>query len=585
MDVINFKKQDRSAIQSELEQAGARFKGNSFTCPYHDDKHPSAGIFQNEAGEWYFKCQTCRASGDVWDVISKSTGKGIDELFKSIRNESGVNCRRPSGTAVNNVKIYADIEQLKAGCPGKIEEVYKYTNPKTKKPDMIVIRCMTNDGKTFRQARPCPGGFEMKAPPKPWPIYNRTRVQQADTVVVVEGEKCAHTLQNFGIVATTSPAGAGKASYADWSMLAGKNIVLWPDNDDTGIKHMKQVENILQALEPAPRVSIINPIEFGLDNKEDVADFIVLAESAGLDVHSELQNAIQLAKPKGVSSGVSDRIEAMIDGKFISIEMPWNGIKKLTNALMPGTVTLLCGSPGASKSFMLLEALAYWVDNGIKSCIYELEEDREFHLMRALAQKTGIPALTNPDWVKANPEEARDAYKTSIDTLELLGRSIWEAPETQPTLEQVGQWARDRAKQGYRVICIDPITAVAQTGKPWIEDASFIQKIKQIVTEYQCSIVLSIHPTKAVSLPDMSQLSGGAAFSRFTQTILWLEYHEDKTSSVKTCCGVDDITHNRTLHILKARNGKGNGLPLAFNFSPDSLTLNEYGIIIKKKKK
>ena len=42
--------------------------------------------------------------------------------------------------------------------------------------------------------------------------------------------------------------------------------------------------------------------------------------------------------------------------------------------------------------------------------------------------------------------------------------------------------------------------------------------------------------------------------------------------------------HNRTLHILKARNGRGQGCKIAFNFDPNSLLLDEYGLIVKKKK-
>lgn len=44
------------------------------------------------------------------------------------------------------------------------------------------------------------------------------------------------------------------------------------------------------------------------------------------------------------------------------------------------------------------------------------------------------------------------------------------------------------------------------------------------------------------------------------------------------------MTYNRTLHILKARNAKGMGLNLAFQFDPESLTLNELGLVLKERK-
>lgn len=396
MNTIEIRKRDRSALVAELEKAGATFKGNACNCVFHDDKHPSAGIFQSEDGSWRFKCQTCSAKGDVWDIVAKNTGKPLAEVLKAARVDSG-ECDKP---ASKPVKVYATIDDLKAACPGNVTDVYQYTDPDSGSIDMVVIRCQVDSGKTFRQARSCRGGFEMKGPEKPWPIYNRGRIAQAETVVIVEGEKCVHVLHEYGITATTSPGGAGKAEYANWQPVARKHCVLWPDNDPIGFKHMEQVEAILQKLDPAPRISVIDPASLDLGKKEDAADFPQRLKAMDIEVREGMHEAIRRAKPKGFASGVSERIELMIAGKLESVEMPWSGLTKLGNAIVPGTVTLLCGSPGASKSFMLLQALCFWLDSGYKAAVYMLEEDREFHLMRALAQRSGIADITRHDWVK-----------------------------------------------------------------------------------------------------------------------------------------------------------------------------------------
>lgn len=582
MNIIEIKKRDRSALVLELEKAGASFKANSCNCPFHEDKRPSAGIYQDDGGYWHFKCQSCGVSGDAWDIQARNEGKEVAEVLKAARDKSGSKYRKSESRPKSQSKVYASIEDLKAACPGKVEAVYAYTNPETQDPDMIVVRCQTAEGKTFRQARPCSGGFEMKAPGKPWPIYNRGRIKQADTVAVVEGEKCVHALHDYGVTATTSPAGAGKAEHADWTPLAGKNIVLWPDNDQTGRNHMKQVEAILQGLEPSPRISAIEPADLDLAEKEDAADYIEQLTSAGVDVRNILYETIQQAKPKGVSAGVSERIEAIIAGELESVPLPWPSLSNLANAIIPGTVTLLCGSPGASKSFMLLQAVSAWIDRGFKACIYELEEDREFHLMRALAQESGQVDITKMDWVKQSPELARETFADNQGFLERLGCCIWACPDTQPTLDQLSQWAGDRAKAGYRIICIDPVTAAVQTAKPWIADTAFLQQIKRIATDSGCSFVLVTHPSKTITQPDMTALAGSAAHSRFAQTIFWLHAHESKESKVKTACGTTEISHNRTVCILKARNGKGHGMSIAADFDSETLTLKEHGLIIKK---
>ena len=161
-----------------------------------------------------------------------------------------------------------------------------------------------------------------------------------------------------------------------------------------------------------------------------------------------------------------------------------------------------------------------------------------------------------------------------------MGRAIYTC-DCQVTLEQLAEWSQKRAKEGSRVICIDPVTAAVQTGKPWIADNAFLQNIKKTATEFGCSFVLVTHPTKSINEPDMTALSGSAAYSRFAQAIFWLHAHEPKTSKVKTACGVLDTVHNRTVHILKARNGRGNGMQFACDFVSGNLTLKEFGLIKK----
>lgn len=573
--MIDTLKTDKQALVDALTQAGAKFKGNSCNCPFHEDNRPSAGIYQESGGHYKYKCHSCGFNGDIFDIEARNQGKPLTEVLKGHSSEH-------RAVKTNSGRTFKSIDELKAACPGEIEAVYKYTNPDTGQADMIVLRSRTDTGKTFRQARPVKGGFEMKAPPKPWPIYNRTRIKQADTVVLIEGEKCVHALQEHAITATTNPGGAGKAGHADWQPLAGKNVILWPDNDTPGRRHMAEIEQILNQIEPKPRISTLEPAELDLANKEDVADYIDQCRAAGLDTAQALTEAIQRARPKTAAAGVGQRIEDIIEGKVTAVGLPWPDIARLTNALMPGKIVLVCGGPGASKSFMILQAVRYWQDTGTKACIYELEEDQEFWLMRLLAQRAALPGLTDPDWIQANPEQARAEYCEHKDFLDSV--SLWTCPDSMPTLDQVADWIGQRAKQGFRIICVDPVTAAAQSAKPWIDDLNFIQRTKRIATDYGASIILVTHPAKTIiTTPDMNTLAGGAAYSRFSQTILWLKnlQGETITSTVRTDCGRADFQHNRVIHILKSNNGKGQGLQIAADFDPESLTIHELGIITK----
>jgi hypothetical protein len=278
-------------------------------------------------------------------------------------------------------------------------------------------------------------------------------------------------------------------------------------------------------------------------------------------------------------------LEATIDGRRQAIAWPWPWLSKLTKSLLPGTVTLLCGTIGASKSFMLLQAFAYWFTEGVQVALFELEENVEYHLQRILAQQAENANLTDPDWPKDNADETRQALTEHQGYLDEIGKGLWAVSDSQPTLEQLAAWVENQSKAGCRVICIDPITAASQTPDPWIADNCFLQRVKRAATEYGVSIILVTHAKKGGShLIDMDSLAGGAAYARFAQTILWLESHESKKQKARDVCGSAEVESNRTVHILKARNGKGGGMRLAFVFGADTLTLTEFGIVVKEKK-
>jgi len=568
-------KQDVTALAEALAAAGADVKGRTVRCPFCDDHRPSGGIYQAEKGGFRYKCHACGFNGSIIDVLAKVEKTEPMEVFRRLLNG------QPK--AASGLKVYATIDKLKLAVPGTVETVYPYTNPDTGQPDMIVLRFMTSDGKDFLQARPIEGGFVFEAPPKPWPLYNRGRLVSADTVIVVEGEKCVHTLDEMGIVATTSPGGANNAKSADWTPLAGKNIILWPDSDGPGKQYIDDAAEMLSGLEPAPRLSYIDPAELDLQEKEDAADFIQQLRALFDDpqqVAAEVRKALERAKPKGIANEMAEEIKAIIQGKRRIIKTPWVMLDHLSRALRPGTVCLLVGNPGGSKSFWILQLLAHAIEQEIKAAVYELEENRQYHLFRALAQRSGLAGLSDPEWIEQNPDTAREAHRQHADFLEMFGRAI-HCSDSNMTLSQLVDWLENKGKQGFRLIAVDPVSASEHTKREsWDEDSAFIQRAKRIAVEYQTCILLVQHPVKVVSKPDLSQVAGGAALGRFVQGVLWLESHDEKTSQVKSCCGTTETAYNRTLHILKARNAKGTGCKLAFQFVGESLTFTELGLIV-----
>lgn len=575
---------DREALLAELASAGATVKGpNAIHCPFHTDAHPSSGVYQGDDGIWRFKCHGCGFHGDIYDVRAKAAGRSLKDVLAEAGAGSRGSAPAPSAKPEERPRPLADIA---AGFGRKLAAKYEYANPDTRRVELVVFRLQSpGEKKTFLQARPEGDGFILKSPPDPKPLYNRGRIRSARRVVVVEGEKCVHALHAAGIIATTSPMGAGKAAHADWTCLAGKTVYLWPDNDEKGVAHMQDVAAILEGLEPRPTVYRIDPVTLGLPPKGDVVEY--LAEHAGATADQQrlaVEAVLQDAEGTGPAAEVGELIEDTISGRRRAIEWPWPMLGRLTRALLPGTVTILCGDAGARKSFALLQAAAYWHERGVKVALYELEEDRRFHMLRVLAQRAGLADLTDDEWVRRNPDASREAWREHQDFLDSFGRRLHVCPDEPITLAQLEAWIDARAAEGAEIVAVDPVTAAATGREPWIDDLRFVMSAKRAARRHDCRIVLVTHPKKGrKNAIGLDELAGGASYTRFSQTVLWLERRDAPlTCTVRTPLGpttVDGV--DSVLRIAKARNGPGAGFHLACTFDRETLLLCEHGVLVK----
>lgn len=575
---------DRGALEQALRDAGAVFKGNAIKCPFHDDQTPSASIYRGEDGAWRFKCHGCGFCEDVIGVRARAANRSQAEELKSMR---------PAAPAPDDTKparvfsgIQAMLESVKAY--SNVECHYVYTNPDTRGADMVVIRCRDGEGKKhFLQAKPVEGGFVMRAPAKPWPIYNRQRIREASRVIVCEGEKCVHLFHDAGQVATTSPGGAGKASYADWSPLAGKSVYLWPDNDANGISHMRDVAAELQKLDPMPSVFWLEPESLAMPAKGDIEQFLeAYGGTSKPEKAQSVQCVLDLAEPFGPSSAVRRLLEDTISGKRFAVPWPWNGFSRLTNALLPGSIFVICGDPGSAKSLFLVQAARKWLKEGIKFSLYHLEIYEEgSHLLRALAQESGCSDVLEWSWVKEHPDETRSIFQSNQSFLDSFGARLTTSPQKIPSMAELTEWVRDQARDGSRVIGIDPITAAETTERRWDDDRRFVLNCQKIMRDYGSSLVLVTHPKLNAKDGKMGDVAGGAGFSRFTQTVALLRaFKPEKDVRMKFPMGEKVLSVNRSLKILKASHGAGANVEIGFTFGAGML-FSEHGVVLKDKEK
>jgi len=120
--------------------------------------------------------------------------------------------------------------------------VYDYRGPGG---DLLgyVVRCDLPDVKkwtpTLRWAR-CADGWSRWAIwhfPEPRPLFRAEQLMREPSAVVyvLEGEKSVMAAEPLlGAPVITWPGGTQAVSHADWSALAGCDLILWPDADQPG---------------------------------------------------------------------------------------------------------------------------------------------------------------------------------------------------------------------------------------------------------------------------------------------------------------------------------------------------------------
>ena len=179
----------------------------------------------DKAGLW-----TDRATGDGGDIftlIAAHLGNDAHTDFPRVLDAATELLGRAPAAPARKSKKEAPVDDLGPAtakwdyldASGKlIAVVYRYDPPGRKK-----------------EFRPWDARRRKMAPPDPRPLYNQPGMTSAAQVILAEGEKCAQALIDAGVVATTAMHGANApVEKTDWSPLAGKAVLVWPDRDKPG---------------------------------------------------------------------------------------------------------------------------------------------------------------------------------------------------------------------------------------------------------------------------------------------------------------------------------------------------------------
>lgn len=233
-------------------------------CPSHDDKQASLSITLENDQKILMHCHAkCRT-----EVILAAIGLSLADLFVGGAHTNGANGHTPA------------IAQGVTSRP-KLVKTYDYYAA----DGTGLFQTCRFEPKTFRQRhRDANGNWVWKLDGITPVLYRLPEIMEAvalrKRIFVVEGEKDADTLVGYGYDATTSPMGAGKWREAYSQVLAGADVYIVPDNDDTGRAHAEQVAASLTARGCAVRIVTLP----NLPPKGDVTDWLDPAKNPAGDL-------------------------------------------------------------------------------------------------------------------------------------------------------------------------------------------------------------------------------------------------------------------------------------------------------------
>ena len=138
----------------------------------------------------------------------------------------------------------------------------------------VVIRFGDDRQKAYRPFHKNGAGWLTGDPSTQLWLFNLPELSSrlTERVFVVEGEKCACELASLNVLTTTSAHGANSAHKSDWTPLAGREVVILPDNDADGYAYAETVANIVSKLSPPARVRIVKLPD--LPEHGDIADWL-----------------------------------------------------------------------------------------------------------------------------------------------------------------------------------------------------------------------------------------------------------------------------------------------------------------------
>lgn len=232
-------------------------RAHAFECPMHGDRDPSLHVGEKN-GKWLWNCSPCGKGGDVFYLAHRLWGlelRGPDFRTIVTRICKGLSISMEEELKKDNrIGKFIPWEERQG-----LKAVYKYTD---EQGNLLFEKArfeQSGGKKTFEQRAPKPGGgWNYRTAEVRRALYNLAELTKrpGDVVVIVEGEKDVDTLASCGVMATTTPDGAGTWRPEYNQHFLNRDVLILADNDEAGERHAMRVG--MEILRGANEVRVLN---------------------------------------------------------------------------------------------------------------------------------------------------------------------------------------------------------------------------------------------------------------------------------------------------------------------------------------
>ena len=312
--------------------------------------------------------------------------------------------------------------------------------------------------------------WSMKRPEGLMPIYFKNTEKHKDKpIVICEGEKALLGAEKIyeGDCATWH-GGVNSWEKADWSPIYGRDIIIWPDNDEAGKKCARAIKKHLR--NNKCKVKVVTPPE-SFNDKDDLWD---AAERSDFNEDNTFESFIDSAPRLGARFTRADALLEQVDNPdwLINDVVEKESLMCIFGAPKSGKSFIaidMAASIAGAKSFYGNEAFGQPVmyvcgegQRGVKRRLAAIDQDKYKKL-------AGIPLYLSDKAFRINDTDDFDALEEEIEEI------ILEAGDL-------------------GMIVIDTFQRNFSGNENSAEDVgNFINKLDMLISKYKCCVCLVHH--------------------------------------------------------------------------------------------